>query len=161
MSTIRLTLPPRPPSPPSGPPRGTCASRRKLDAPSPPRPPVTVRVTSSRNAIHELPGQRVPEAATSTRRLVVRLVGSGVLGERGQELGVRVALGEAVEQQLDALVGADRGKHSPHGPHHLERAFLEEQFLAAGARALDVDGGEDALLGQLAIQDQLAVAGAL
>src|SRR5262249_24922885 len=153
MSTISRTLPPWPPLPPSGPPRGTCASRRKLDAPSPPRPPVTVSVTSSRNAIHELPGRRVPEGPVSTWRLVVRLVGGGVLGEGGQELGVRVALGEAVEQQLDAFVGADRGKHPPHGPHHLERALLEEQLLAAGARTLDVDGREDALLGQLAIQD--------
>ena len=34
----RRTSPPRPPSPPSGPPRGTCASRRKLTQPSPPAP---------------------------------------------------------------------------------------------------------------------------
>ena len=35
------TSPPSPPSPPSGPPRGTCASRRKLAEPSPPRPAST------------------------------------------------------------------------------------------------------------------------
>src|SRR5512133_1826765 len=35
------TSPPGPPSPPSGPPFGTCFSRRKLSAPSPPRPALT------------------------------------------------------------------------------------------------------------------------
>ena len=39
-SQTSTTSPPCPPSPPSGPPRGTCASRRKLP-PSPPRPPST------------------------------------------------------------------------------------------------------------------------
>ena len=37
----RETSPPGPPSPPSGPPLGTCFSRRKLSAPSPPRPAFT------------------------------------------------------------------------------------------------------------------------
>src|SRR5205814_3947947 len=37
----RTTSPPRPPSPPSGPPFGTYFSRRKLSAPSPPRPACT------------------------------------------------------------------------------------------------------------------------
>src|SRR4051795_8631837 len=40
---------PRPPSPPSGPPRGTCASRRIVEALSPPAPARTVMRTSSRN----------------------------------------------------------------------------------------------------------------
>ncbi len=48
-STDRYTEPPRPPSPPSGPPRGTCASRRKVAAPSPPSPARTRTMTRSRN----------------------------------------------------------------------------------------------------------------
>src|SRR5215468_1999449 len=43
------TLPPWPPSPPSGPPRGTNFSRRKLHAPSPPRPALIWIQTSSTN----------------------------------------------------------------------------------------------------------------
>jgi hypothetical protein len=42
-------LPPWPPSPPSGPPRGTNFSRRKLHAPSPPRPALIWIRTSSTN----------------------------------------------------------------------------------------------------------------
>ena len=41
VSATRTTEPPGPPSPPSGPPFGTCFSRRKLSAPSPPRPACT------------------------------------------------------------------------------------------------------------------------
>src|SRR6266540_4041812 len=52
-----------------------------------------------------------------------------------QELGVRVGLGEAVQEQLDALVRADRGEHPAHGPDHLQRRLLEEELLAPGARA--------------------------
>ena len=48
-STRRWIEPPRPPSPPSGPPRGTCASRRKVAAPSPPSPARTQIFTRSRN----------------------------------------------------------------------------------------------------------------
>src|ERR1044072_5627514 len=40
-SAISTTPPPAPPSPPSGPPFGTCFSRRKLSAASPPRPACT------------------------------------------------------------------------------------------------------------------------
>src|SRR4029079_11870147 len=40
-SATSTTSPPGPPPPPSGPPFGTCFSRRKLSAPSPPRPACT------------------------------------------------------------------------------------------------------------------------
>src|SRR4029078_10232751 len=60
-----------------------------------------------------------------------RVGGGSVLGQRGQELGVGVRLREAVEQQLDALVGAHGTEHAAHRPDHAQRAFLEEQLLAA------------------------------
>src|SRR5437867_5175106 len=44
-----MTLPPSPPSPPSGPPLGTYFSRRKLQQPLPPSPPLTKTVTRSTN----------------------------------------------------------------------------------------------------------------
>ena len=61
---------------------------------------------------------------------------------------------------IPSLVPTAR-QHPAHRPDHLERALLEEELLAAGAGALHVDGREDALLGQLAVQDELRVAGAL
>src|SRR5438128_9780773 len=49
-ATARTTTsPPSPPSPPSGPPFGTYFSRRKLQQPLPPSPPLTNRVTRSTN----------------------------------------------------------------------------------------------------------------
>ena len=62
-STARYTEPPRPPSPPSGPPRGTCASRRKVAAPSPPSPARALILTRSRNIAAIVPRLR-PAAAT-------------------------------------------------------------------------------------------------
>src|SRR3972149_2085751 len=59
-STRTWIDPPRPPSPPSGPPRGTCASRRKLTAPSPPSPARTHIFTWSRNML--------PDSRTERRR---------------------------------------------------------------------------------------------
>src|ERR1043166_2102776 len=44
-----MTLPPSPPSPPSGPPLGSYFSRRKLQHPRPPSPPLTKMVTRSTN----------------------------------------------------------------------------------------------------------------
>ena len=54
-STRRRMDPPRPPSPPSGPPRGTCASWRKVAAPSPPSPARTQIFTRSRNIVVIVP----------------------------------------------------------------------------------------------------------
>src|SRR6476660_4360683 len=48
------TSPPGPPSPPSGPPFGTCFSRRKLSAPSPPRPATTRMRARSLNIVHSV-----------------------------------------------------------------------------------------------------------
>ncbi len=48
-SATITTSPPRPPSPPSGPPLGTNFSRRKLSAPSPPRPATTLMLARSWN----------------------------------------------------------------------------------------------------------------
>ena len=46
-------------------------------------------------------------------------------------------------------------------PHPLHFVFLHQQVFTASAGATDIDGGVDALLGDLAIQVQFLVAGAL
>ena len=52
-------------------------------------------------------------------------------------------------------------KHPAHRPDHLEDRLLEEELLAARSGALDVDGRVDPLLGELPVEDELRVAGAL
>src|ERR1035437_5442993 len=164
--------PPRPPSPPSGPPGGTWASWRKVAAPSPPFPARTRIRTRSRNMAQFSHGTRARPGHERPPRALFRLsagcVRRGpvwllfeVLGQLGQELDIVLALGEAVEQQLEALVGAHCGEHSAHRPDHLEDRLLEEKLFATGAGALDIYGREDALLGELAAAGELAVAGAL
>src|SRR5207253_1278509 len=98
-SARSTTSPPRPPSPPSGPPRGTCASRRKEITPRPPLPPRTVIRARSRNMRHLR--QRSHECADAhVRHLLaqsderardaVRLAGRHEL-EHAQRIGVQVA----------------------------------------------------------------------
>src|SRR6478672_10299072 len=115
--------------------------------------PFTVnrRLTDAKQAGKRTSAGREPAGASGVERL----------RQRPEELDVVLGLREAVEQQLDALVRADRRQHPAHGPDHLEDGLLEEQLLAASTGALDVDRGEDPLLGELPIEDQLAVAGAL
>ena len=57
--------------------------------------------------------------------------------------------------------GPTAREHAAHRPHLRSVVLVEQQLLAAGAGAEDVDGREDALLGQLAVEVQLHVAGAL
>ena len=93
-STRRWTEPPRPPSPPSGPPRGTCASWRKVAAPSPPSPARTQIFTRSRNIgaiLARLPAIRVP---------------IGALGQRSDEVRLQVA------ERVDAASRRPRSGHA-------------------------------------------------
>ena len=56
-----MTSPPSPPSPPSGPPRGTYFSRRKLQQPRPPSPPLTYTATRSTNITRSAVGGPQPD----------------------------------------------------------------------------------------------------
>ena len=66
-SQTSTTSPPCPPSPPSGPPRGTCASRRKLTHPFPPAPPSTNIFARSYIARESSDGQCRPAMRQLTR----------------------------------------------------------------------------------------------
>ena len=85
-------------------------------------------------------------------------------GEGLEELAVAVGLGEAVEDALGGVAAAVVGEHADHAAQQDDLAVDlvgVEQLLAAGAGADDVDGREVAPLGQLAVEVQLHVAGAL
>src|SRR5438270_2429626 len=81
--------------------------------------------------------------------------------DRLEKLGVAAVLGERLEQPLHRLDGLEREESAAQLLHLLVLVLAEELLLLARAGGLDVDGREDALLGELAIQVDLGVAGAL
>src|SRR4249919_1176259 len=83
------------------------------------------------------------------------------LGDRHQELGVALGLAEPVQQHLQPLQAFQARKDAPQLPHDGQLLATHQQLLAAGAGCVDVDRWEDPLLGELATQPDLGVAGAL
>src|SRR5690349_3617754 len=124
--------PPRPPSPPSGPPRGTCASRRNVAAPSPPLPALTKIETRSRNiaglsrqedrgAAAASPALLQAGDATGVRTAASRGVGAIDLG-RGSEIRKRIDARAAVPDRAapDLEVEVRTGRVARHpDPAHL------------------------------------------
>src|SRR5690606_25313236 len=78
-----------------------------------------------------------------------------------QELHVGLGLGQPVDDQFGGFGSVHVVGELADGPDEAQFFLAEEQLLPAGAGALDVDGGEDAALGQAPVQVQLHVAGAL
>ena len=68
---------------------------------------------------------------------------------------------ELVEQELDRIHRAHGRQDAAQDIGLGQGAFLDQKLVLAGARAHDVDGGEDALVGDLAVQDDFAVTRAL
>src|SRR4051794_32162740 len=78
-----------------------------------------------------------------------------------EELEVAAVLLHPVEQQLDGLLRLERAHDTAQLPDDVELLLRHEDLLTPGAGGVDVDGGEDALVGQLAREAQLHVPGAL
>src|SRR5438270_500441 len=83
------------------------------------------------------------------------------LGDLGEELVVALGGLDLVHQQFEARSALQGVEDPPKLPDLLELGALEEELLVAGGRAVHVDGGVDAPLGQFAVEAQLHVAGAL
>src|SRR3954464_14167824 len=87
--------------------------------------------------------------------------GCGRLGDLGEELVVALGSPDLVHQQLQTRSAFQGVEHPAQLPDLLELRALEEQFLVAGGRPVDVDRRIDAALSQLPVEAQLHVAGAL
>src|SRR5512133_4186425 len=112
------------------------------------------------------PGRTLrPPRGRGTRRgawtYLDRDVKSGASSEAGEELLVRVDLGELLQEPLHRLYRLQRRERAAEAPHLLDLLRREELLLLAGARRADVDGGEDPALRELAREHDLHVAGAL
>src|SRR5699024_9705344 len=78
-----------------------------------------------------------------------------------EELDVRARLLELGHEQFDGLLLFEAGQQPTQLPHHLRLFGGHEHLFATGARGVDVDGREDALVRELAAQAQLHIAGSL
>src|SRR5699024_7754333 len=78
-----------------------------------------------------------------------------------EELDVRARLLELGHEQFDGLLLFEAGQQPTQLPHHLRLFGGREHLFATGARGVDVDGREDALVRELAAQAQLHIAGSL
>src|SRR5918912_207147 len=80
---------------------------------------------------------------------------------RGEELGVVLGLAEALQDDLHLLDGREGVEDAAHDPDAVEVFLRDEQLFLARARPLEVDGREEALVGEPTVEVNLAVARAL
>jgi hypothetical protein len=78
-----------------------------------------------------------------------------------QKFLVVARLGELVGEKFHGFDRGERVDDAAQDPGALQLFLGDEQLFLAGAGALDIDGGEDALVYQLAVEDDFHVAGAL
>src|SRR4051794_17975579 len=97
-------------------------------------------------------------------RSAFSLQGAGIKSlrvHRIEELAIGLGRAQLVEQEVDRIHRAHRIEDAAQDVHLLELLRIGEQFFLAGAGARDVDRRERALVGHLAVEDELGVAGAL
>src|SRR3954470_10549374 len=87
--------------------------------------------------------------------------GAPLLVHRGEEILVGLGVLHLVEQELHRVDRAHLHQDPAQHPHLGKGALLDEQLFLAGSRLADVERGEDALVRDLAVENDLAVAGAL
>jgi hypothetical protein len=80
---------------------------------------------------------------------------------RIEEIVVGLAVLQLVQQELHRVHGSHRVQDAAQHPHLGKRGLLDQQLFLACARLGDVDRRERPLVGQLAVQDDFRIAGAL
>ena len=78
-----------------------------------------------------------------------------------EEVAVRLGLADLVQQELDRVDRAHRIEDAAEDVHLAQDVGLDQQLFLAGAGLGDVDRREDALVRDLAVEDDFAVTGAL
>src|SRR6185369_11712644 len=84
-----------------------------------------------------------------------------LLVHRSEEVLVRLGVLHLVEQELHRIDGAHLHQDPTQHPHLGEGALVDQQFFLAGAGLADVERREDALVGDLTVEHDFRVTGAL
>src|ERR1700722_19829806 len=95
------------------------------------------------------------------RELTVPVGAQGGLLDLEQELGVAAGLAQLLHEQFERLLRLKGVQHAAELPDDLELVRREQDLFLTRGRGVHVDRGEEPLVGQLAAQPQLHVAGAL
>src|SRR5579863_2412478 len=107
------------------------------------------------------PGMAVSDIFSMLTVSDVRTLSKSELVHILQELGIIADLFEAGNEQFHGFDGRQGVQHAAQHEDALQVFPGNEQFFLSRAGALDVDGREDALIDQLAVEDDLHVAGSL
>src|SRR5438552_2227851 len=83
------------------------------------------------------------------------------VSHRLEEFFVCLEFAEAVKQLLKRFGRWRAAERAAHAGDRFEVFWCQQQLLATRSARVDVDGRPEALLGNLAVEDQLGVAGAL
>ncbi len=76
----------------------------------------------------------------------------GRAGHGGKKLRVCLGLGEAAQQKFHGFHGRERAQDLSQYPDAIQLVRRQEQFVFAGSGAVDIDGGEHALVDQAAVE---------
>src|SRR5262245_2175924 len=83
------------------------------------------------------------------------------LVQRVEKLSVAIRLPEFIEEQVHGFIDGKRIQDFAQDPDLVQIGAFDQEFLLARSGAIDIDGGEYALVDQLPVQDDLHVAGPL
>src|ERR1700691_3079006 len=83
----------------------------------------------------------------------------GWAGHGGEKLRVCLGLGEAAQQKFHGFHRRERTQNLAQHPDAIQLIRREEQFVFTCAGAIDIDGGEHALVDQAAVEIDFHVAG--
>src|SRR5687768_4749104 len=147
--TIASQIPAGPPKPPPEP--DAAATRRSIIT-----YPVGIARSSKAGTRQSVPPKPPNRQARSVPDWPARL-----LVHRGEEVLVGLGVLHLVEQELHRVDGPHLHQDPAQHPHFGERRLVDQQFFLAGAGLADVQCREDALVGDLAVEHDLGIAGAL
>src|SRR5215217_8257413 len=103
----------------------------------------------------------LPVITAAKFRLGNATIGRSLLVHAGEEVLVGLGVLHLVEQELHRIDRAHLHQDPPQHPHLGEHVLVYQKLFLAGAGPADVERREDALVGDLAVEHDLAVAGTL
>src|SRR4051794_5108066 len=107
------------------------------------------------------PSLASPAAVNTAPKSMLSSTEEALLVHRSEEVLVGLGVLHLVEEELHRVDRAHLHQDPAQHPHLGERALVDQQLFLAGAGLANVERREDALVGDLAVEHDFAVTGAL